>query len=219
MKKYTEEEACHPVPVADGDFNTRSVLPYGLTVDHVHSAMSEYLDFLGFVNQSLHTREIPRLESFLMAANFSSMVGEFMTANIPKYCKGLAKNKYHNGHPDMVPRGVFDGDSVQYAEEGIEVKASRYDKGWQGHNPEDCFLMVFVFENNGPNDAHKGKGPLPFRFKMEVGAKLEKDDWRFSGRSSTSRRTITASVTKSGYDKMVENWIYAAPDVRKKLGL
>ena len=39
-----------------------------------------------------------------MPANFSSMVGEFMSATIPKYCKTLAKNTYHNGHPDLVAR-------------------------------------------------------------------------------------------------------------------
>jgi len=36
-----------------------------------------------------------------------------------KYCKTLAKNTYHNGHPDTIPAGVFPGDSVQHAAEGI----------------------------------------------------------------------------------------------------
>ena len=36
----------------------------------------------------------------------------------------------------------------------------------------------------------------------------EKEDWRFSGRSKTSRRTITASIIGTGYKKMTENWIY-----------
>ena len=51
--------------------------------------MREFLDFLGFVNTSLLSKQIPRLESFLMMANFSSIVGEFMGAAIPKYCKKL----------------------------------------------------------------------------------------------------------------------------------
>ena len=46
--------------------------------------MADFLEFLGFVNQQLATRKLLRLESFLMPANFSSMVGEFMTAAIPK---------------------------------------------------------------------------------------------------------------------------------------
>jgi hypothetical protein len=44
-----------------------------------------------------------------------------------------------------------------------------------------------------------------------VGAQLEESDWKFAGRSETSRRTITASVTSSGYNKMMANWIYNAP--------
>ena len=39
-------------------------------------------------------------------------------------------------------------------------------------------------------------------------------DWTFSGRSETSRRTITAGVNRSGYDKMVGNWIYKAPGLK-----
>jgi hypothetical protein len=127
-----------------------------------------------------------------------------MSNAIPKYCKMLVKNRYHNGHPDLIPTGVFAGDSVQHSEIGIEVKASRYLGGWQGHNPEKVWLMVFVFDSNRAKDTV----PRPFRFVRVVGAQLEQNDWIFSGRSATSRRTITASVTKSGYTKMMANWIY-----------
>jgi hypothetical protein len=50
--------------------------------------------------------------------------------------------------------------------------------------------------------------PKPFRFRAVYVAKLEKEDWSFSGRSATSRRTITASVNESGMQKMKANWIY-----------
>lgn len=62
------------------------------------------------------------------------------------YCSSLVKNQYHNGHPDLIPAGLFPNDAVQYATQGIEVKASRYMRGWQGHNPEETWLMVFVFD-------------------------------------------------------------------------
>jgi hypothetical protein len=51
---------------------------------------------------------------------------------------------------------------------------------------------------------------------MVVGAELKKSDWLFAGRSETSRRTITASVTASGYEKMLANWIYKEPALRLK---
>ncbi|MDQ3803439.1 MAG: hypothetical protein M3416_06365 [Acidobacteriota bacterium] len=146
-----------------------------------------------------------------MPANFSSIVGEFMASGIPKYWPTLAKNQYHNGHPDMIPRGQFPNDAAQHAAEGIEIKGSRYLKGWQGHNPEDTWLMAFVFDGNRPADAAKGVAPRPFGFMLVVGARLTKADWRYAGRSETSRRTITASVTRSGYEKMMANWIYKAP--------
>jgi len=58
--------------------------------------------------------------------------------------------------------------------------------------------------------AGRGIEPKPFRFVKVVGAKLLKSDWQFSGRSATSRRTITASVKRSGYDKLEANWMYRA---------
>jgi hypothetical protein len=143
----------------------------------------------------------------LMPANFSSIVGEFIATSLPKYCPTIARNRYHNGHPDLVPVGLYHDDAAQYGHEGIEIKASRYLRGWQGHNPETTWLLVFCFASNIPADALKGAGPRPFRFMLVAGALLATEDWAFSGRSTTSRRTITASVTKSGYDKMLANWI------------
>src|SRR5215208_103584 len=122
----------------------------------------------------------------------------------------LAACTPHPLHPDLIPKGRFPNDAVQHADEGIEIKGSRYLKGWQGHNPEDTWLMVFAFDSNRPADPAKGVAPRPFKFVMVVGARLTKEDWLFAGRSATSRRTITASVTKSGYDKMMANWIYKA---------
>jgi hypothetical protein len=157
-----------------------------------------------------------RLEDMLMPANFSSIVGEFMTASIPKHCQTIAKNTYHNGHPDMVPTGKYEKNAAKHAgADGIEVKASRYVRGWQGHNAEDVWLMVFSFEGGRPSDKGKGIKRAPFRFLQVCGALLEKNDWQFAGRSATSRRTITATVKPSGYDKMMANWIYKSPSLLK----
>ena len=171
----------------------------------------DFVQFLGFVNQELHVKGIERLETILMPANFSSLVGEFMGVRIPRYCTTLVKNRYHNGHPDLIPAGRFPDDAVQHTDNGIEIKASRYAKGWQGHNPEPIWLMVFVFDSNRPRDAAEGVAPKPFRFCTVLGARLSAEDWSFSGRSGTSRRTITASVIASGHEKMMTNWIYKAP--------
>jgi hypothetical protein len=211
MDSVNELEACTPQIISPDGFNVNAILPYGMTIRHIQAAMTSFIDFLGFINLQLNTKAIERLESMLMPANFSSIVGEFMGSSIPKFCPTLAKNQYHNGHPDILVKGRFENDSVQHADEGIEIKASRYLRGWQGHNPEDTWLMVFVFDSNRPVDDLKGIEPKPFKFVMVLGARLVKADWLFAGRSETSRRTITASVTKTGYEKMMTNWIYKAP--------
>ncbi|MGI8981688.1 MAG: hypothetical protein ACR2FY_20865 [Pirellulaceae bacterium] len=204
-----EAVACTPVPINPDGFNSRAVIPYAVTTDHIRKAMQEFIDFLGFINAQLHRKKIERLESFLMPANFSSIVGEFMGAAIPKHCKTVKRNKYHNGHPDMVPTGQYPEDAIQHGPEGIEIKGSRHTSGWQGHNAQEMWLMVFVFDSNTSRDAGQGIEPKPFKFVKVVGAKLLKEDWQFSGRSETSRRTITASVKRSGFDKMEANWVYS----------
>ena len=200
----SEKLACTPTPLNTTGFNPHCVLPYGLTTEHVKSSMQEFLDFLNLVNSQLNSKSMPRLESFLMQANFSSIVGEFMNMTIPKHCLTVAKNTYHNGHPDIVPKGMFPRDAAQHETIGIEVKGSRHATGWQGHNAEEVWLMVFHFDSNTPRD----EAPRPFKFEGVYIAELKKEDWSFSGRSETSRRTITASVIKSGVDKMKGNWVY-----------
>lgn len=147
----------------------------------------------------------------LMPANFSSIVGEFMSSTIPQHCPSISKNQYHNGHPDLIPTGMFPNNALQHGTEGIEIKASRYLQGWQGHNAEDCYLMVFCYEAGRPTDELRNVAPKPFRFVKVCAAQLQVSDWQFAGRSETSRRTITATVKRSGYDKMMANWIYQAP--------
>ena len=209
-----EAQACIPVPVDRNLFHQGCILPYGLTPDHLYRAMVDFIDFLGFINHQLNEKKYPRLESFLMPASFSSMVGEFMNLTIPRYGSSLVKNQYHNGHPDLIPAGMFANNAIQYAHAGIEVKGSRHNSGWQGHNPESVWLMVFHFDSNTANDQGRGVGPRPFRFKGVYAAKLELEDWSFSGRSATSRRTITASVNETGVARMKANWVYR--DLRQR---
>lgn len=107
-----EARAWTPQPLDPRGFNSDASLPYGLTTDHLRPAMQEFLEFLGFVNAELHTRRIARLETLMMPAGFSSLVGEFMVGSIPTYCSGLVKNRYHSGHPDLLPANRFPANSI-----------------------------------------------------------------------------------------------------------
>lgn len=209
--------SCVPgVPIFE-NFNLKARIPFGVSVEQIFHSMIDFTDFLRTVDTELARKGMARLEEMLMPANFGSMVGEFITSNLPKHCPTIAKNTYHNGHPDLLPAGKYPENAAQHVgSDGIEVKASRYRKGWQGHNPEDVWLMVFVFEGGRPADARISKERTRFRFLAVYGAQLEKADWQFAGRSQTSRRTITATVLPSGYEKMAKNWIYLAPESATK---
>jgi hypothetical protein len=213
-KEDLEKAACNATSALTKHFNPKAQIPYGVTVKHVEKAMNDFVEFLSFINTQLGTRSLPRFENFLMPANFSSMVGEFVAAALPKHCPTIARNKFHNGHPDMVPKGKFKDDTIQYGHDGIEIKASRYVKGWQGHNAEESWLMVFCFDANRQKDDAAGDPAKPFRFLLVCGAQLAVDDWLFSGRSQSSRRTITAPVTKTGYNKMMDNGTVRNPVCR-----
>jgi hypothetical protein len=72
--------------------------------------------------------------------------------------------------------------------------------------------MVFVFACDSQRAQNADDVPRPFQFIAVSGALLTKSDWSVSGRSETSRRTPTASVLRSGYQKMNANWIYRAEE-------
>lgn len=212
-------ELLDPAPVNPSGINPDCEIPYGVTPEHVLTSLADFVDFLGFMNRQLITKVVPRLETFLMPAAFSSLVGEFMNVRIPRFCANVVKNRYHNGHPDLIPAGHFRNNATPHSTIGIEVKGSRNRSGWQGHNPENVWLMVFVFDANSANDeaeaVKKDREPVPrpFRFVEVLGAQLEFEDWQFADRKGASRRTITATVKPSGYAKMAANWIYRDPAI------
>lgn len=187
-----------------GQVNRDAYLPYGLTVDHVIRAIQDFLEFVETINRALAERQIRPVEQLFMPATFSGIVSEFVAGRIPVYCTSLVKNRYPNGYPDLLPKRCYPSGEVQYGKVGIEVKASRRPGGWQGHNVERGWLMVVHFESATPqSDQYE-----PFRFLGVYAAKLKQQDWAFSGRSPTSRRTITASVNQSGMQKLRANWIF-----------
>jgi hypothetical protein len=79
--------------------------------------------------------------------------------------------------------------------------------GWQGHNPEDCWLIVFRYIVGKQDDDRV----VPLTFVEILCAKLTKKDWSFSGRKGASRQTPTASVTTSGVEKLRSNFVYRLP--------
>jgi len=117
----------------------------------------------------------------------------------------LTKNTKVGGYPDLISVGKYPNNSVLRGE-GIEVKASKQKGGWQGHNPEEGWFMVFRYKID--NEILPVKNREPTEIIEVYAAKLLEEDWSFSGKSRTSRRTGTASIIGSGMKKLRSNWIY-----------
>jgi hypothetical protein len=204
MANYTDRPSLHP-----RGFDYGLELPYGLRVAEIRAGMEAFYDFLHASNSYLTTKGWNRLEETLFAATFSGIVSELIVESVSVQSAALIANQRHNGRPDLLPRGVYEGDSVLRGEHGIEVKASRYPSGWQGHNVENGWIMIFQYKVDTETLPVENRAPT--QFVRVLCAQLEEADWSFSGRSATSRRTITASILESGYEKLTLRPIYQDP--------
>jgi hypothetical protein len=201
-----------PEPPEKNGFNPRATIPFGVTTDHLYESMKDFTGFVEFVDTQLRAQEMARFEDILMAANFSSLVGEFMSRTIPKHCKTVVKNNRFNGHPDILPAGKYPHDSVRRAGiDGIEIRASRYLKSWQAHKAEDMWLMMFVFQSGRVNP--KVTEQVGFKFLIVAGGLLTKADWPAT-RSETGHAMTEESVTTTAAQRMMSNWIYKCKELR-----
>lgn len=187
-------------------FNPRATLPYGLKVRQVKAAMREAYRFLYKTNAFLLKSGYKRLEDFMPGNAFSGLVSEVLVQSMSKHSPRLTKNLRVGGHPDLIPKGHYRGNKILQGDQGIDVKSSKQAGGWQGHNPEAGWVMVFRFRLG------------PFELVEVLAARLARRDWSFSGRGETSRRTITASMKKQAVERLRNNWIYRNPgyEVKRK---
>lgn len=189
--------------------NRSVVLPYELTVDEVENAVAETYRLFHGLNEYLFDNGFRPLEELILGNSLSGIVSEFLVKNIAKASTTLEANLKVGGHPDLLPKGYYSSNLVLKGDEGIEVKSSIQKGGWQGHNPEECWLMVFRYAVGKQQSGES----LPLTFIEILCAKLTQSDWSFSGRTGTSRRTPTASITSSGVEKLRSNFLYRIPDV------
>ncbi len=188
--------------------NPNAILPYDLTTTEVIEGMRLTYDLLFEINNFLVSKHYPRLEDMILGNSMSGLVSEFVVRNIGVQSKMMVRNKKVGGHPDLIPKNRYPNDEVLRGE-GIEVKTSIQQGGWQGHNPEACWIMIFRYTVDRRPIPPQDREPI--EFVQVLAAKLSRTDWSFSGRSATSRRTITASITKRGMPKLRGNPIYQNP--------
>lgn len=189
--------------------NQAADLPYGLEVGYVVRAMEETYRLYHGVNEYLRRGGFGNLEHLILGNSLSGILSEFLVKNLSRATSTLEANRQVGGYPDLLPTGRYEANKVLKGTEGIEVKASIQKGGWQGHNPEDGWVMVFRYVVGGPDDPE----PRPLSFVEVLCARLSRADWSFSGRKGASRRTPTASIRRSGVEKLRSNFIYRWPGV------
>lgn len=187
--------------------NQRVRLPYDLPVSEVEEGVAETYRLYHGINDFLVEGDFRPLEELLLGNSLSGIISEFLVKNIARASSTLEANMKVGGHPDLLPKGHYASNLVLKGDEGIEVKASIQKGGWQGHNPEDSWVLVFRYVVG----EQEGGDSVPLTFVEILCALLTKSDWSFSGRKGESRRTPTASITAEGVEKLRSNFLYRLP--------
>lgn len=126
--------------------NRDAALPYHLRLLDFESAMQDVYDFFYDVNLHLTGKGLSRLEDTLRKANLSGTVSDMLTASVAAHSRTLVQNRYHNGHPDLLVRGLYPDDSAKAGDEGVEIKCTRKKGGAvDTHGAREQWMCVFVY--------------------------------------------------------------------------
>lgn len=159
-------------------------------------------DLLHDINVMLVRRGFDRMEELLDPAGFSGFISRTIVDRIARLSRGLVKNEYHNGYPDLLPRGVYPADAVQHGTQGgLEVKASRGNASWQSHGPRAGHFLVVQFDLD-KDDAKALQDREPTRVLAVLVAELAEDDWSWQPAAPGRIRSGTASIRPSGAVKL-----------------
>lgn len=188
----------------DDGFNNEAVLPYSLRLEDFRLAMLDVYDLLHDINQALVTRGIRRFEETVRAAIFSGVLSDTIAASVARHSRALTENRFHNGHPDLIPLGVYPHNRVQSGHEGVEVKATKGRGAVDTHGARDAWLVVFRYKVDSETEPAIDRAPT--RFIEVLLAQLSREDFRRNDRGELGTRT--ASPNRVGMKKLRTNWIY-----------
>jgi len=190
-----------------GRLNRDLHMPYQLRVEDFALAMQDVYDFLYDVNSHLITKGLQRLDDTLRKAIMSGLLSDMLTASLAKHSRTLTENRYHNGHPDLIVRGMYPHDSVKSGTDGVEIKTTMKGGGAvDTHGAREQWMCVFVYEVDRLTEPAVLREPLVFR---EVYlAKVGIEDFRRNARGELGTRTAT--LDRHGISKLRQGWIYLA---------
>jgi hypothetical protein len=186
-------------------FNKKAKLPFGLRLKDFEMAMQDVYDFFYDVNDGLIERGLQRLDDMLRPAIMSGVLSDMLTASLAKHSRSLTVNLYHNGHPDLVVSGVYPGNKIKAGSEGVEIKATRKAGGAvDTHGARDQWMCVFAYDVDNASEPARDRRPMTVT-EIYLG-QVTKDDFRKNQRGELGTRTAT--LHKSGIEKLRKNWIY-----------
>lgn len=187
-----------------GCFNEAALLPYELRRLDFQLAMQDIYDLLFDINSALVARDLPRLEETVRPAIFSGILSDGLAASLARHSRALTVNRFHNGHPDLIPRGRYINDAVAAGEDGVEIKATRGHGAVDTHGARDAWLCVFRYATDSTTQPVINRAPT--RIVEILLARLTREDFRRNPRGELGTRT--ASPNREGIAKLRSNWIY-----------
>lgn len=201
--------AIHRNSVDQKRFNKEATLPFELRLKDFELAIQDVYDFFYDVNVGLTERGLERLDDFLRPAIMSGLLSDMLTASLGKHSRTLTENRFHNGHPDLVVRGVYPNDSVKAGIEGVEVKTTRKSGGAvDTHGARDQWMCVFVYEVDTTTEPARDREPMTFT-EVYLG-KVAIADFRKNARGELGTRTATLHA--QGVRILRKNWIYRSKE-------
>jgi hypothetical protein len=188
-------------------FNKKLALPYNLRLDDFRIAMQDIYDFFFDTNRSLIERQLSRLDDFVRPAILSGFLSDMITDSLGSHSRSLVRNNYHNGHPDLIVKGVYKNNATPRGDQGVEIKTTKHrGAAVDFHGGRDQTLVVFVYSSDTQTEPAVSREPLTFTgiYLAEV---VEKDFNRYERGELGTR---TSSLNKEARSRLRENWIYKA---------
>ena len=186
-------------------FNTKLKLPFSLRADDFKMAMQDVYDFFYDVNVLLGGKGLARLDDMLRPAGMSGLISDMLTASLARHSRTLTENQHHNGHPDLIVRGVYPKNSVQAGTDGVEIKTTRKKGGAvDTHGARDQWMCSFVYTLD--NETEPAMKRAPMMFTEVYVAEVRVADFRKNNRGELGTRTAT--LDRDGLVKMRASWLY-----------
>jgi len=186
-------------------FNQAVALPYELRLQDFELAMQDIYDFFYDVDSLLIGKGLERLDDMLRPSIMSGVLSDMLTASLAKHSRTLTENRYFNGHPDLVVRGVYPLNSIAAGSEGVEIKTTRKPGGAvDTHGARDQWMAVFVYQVDSITEPAVDR--LPTRFREVYISQVTVSDFRRNPRGELGTRTAT--LHRQGIARLRENWVY-----------